>query len=191
MLDRRKHPRHMHVLYVRIGAELHTQKAQGHFSFDGPAKTFCDEIRRDNPVVVDRVARAAQKSRSMKNVVAQLNVASCEAARSFVSAVRERSLSAHVDVAGRHLRRTKRLAEVEQFDPTPVTETPFRFCEVGHFRLEIKMRPSGAQHPLLECESVTPNRKFRREICGHRRHILGAKSYVLPFEIPEIQGMLG
>src|SRR5580658_131214 len=130
MLDRRKHSRHMHVLCVRIRAELYTRKAQSHFSFHCSAKTFRDEIRRDNPIVVDAVAGAARKSPGMKNVITQLNVAPGEAPGAFILAVRQRSLSTYIDVPGRYLRRAERLAEVEQFDPSPVAETPLWFGEV-------------------------------------------------------------
>src|SRR5580700_716197 len=140
MLDRWKDSRQMHVLNVRVRAELYTGKAQRYFPFHGSAKTFRDEIRRNNAAVVNGVAGATRESGGVKNVVTQLNVASSEAARPFVLAVRQCSLSAYIDVPGRHLGRTKRLAEVEQFDPSPVAEAPFRFSEVGHFRLCIKVR---------------------------------------------------
>src|SRR5208282_1948014 len=93
-------------------------------------------------------------------------------------------------MASRHLRRTKNFPKVEQFHPAPIAETPFWFCEVGHFRLCIQVRPSGAYHPLVESEAFTPHCKFRGEICRHWHHSLGAESQRLPIKIAQIQGML-
>src|SRR5580704_2434069 len=191
MLDGRKHSCEAHVLDMCVCTKLHPGEAQCHFPFYRSGKNLREEVRHHQPIVVDAVAAATSQSRSVKNVVTQMDIAPRVAARALVLAVRKRSFPPHIDVSSRRQRRTKCLTQVEQLHPSAVAETPFWFCEIRHFRLRIKVRSPGAQHSLLQCESFAPHRKFRREICRHRHHPLGSESDALPFQIPQIQGMLG
>src|SRR5260370_32705310 len=167
MLDGRNHFRKVHALDMRVRSELYSRETKCPFPYHRSDKSFRQEIRHYQPLVVDAIAAAASQSRSVKNVVAQMDVAPRVAARAFVQAVRERSFPTHIDVPGRCQRRTKCFPQVEQLHPSSVTETPSRFCEVGHFRLRIEVRPPGAQPSLLQCESFSPSPKFSREISHH------------------------
>ena len=78
------------------------------------------------------------------------------------SAAGELAFSVQIDPPRRHFWLSEGFPEIQQVDPAPVTEIPFRIREVIHFRLRIQMRMSRAEHPLLEREPIAPE----RELCG-------------------------
>src|SRR5260370_23445717 len=106
------------------------------------------------------MAAAARKSGRMEPRIWQGDVLPGIPPAALESAAGELAFSVQIDPPRRHFCLSEGFPEIQQVDPAPVTEIPFRIREVIHFRLRIHMGMSRAEHPLLQRAPITPDREL-------------------------------